>query len=416
MRIAHVAPHYYPSVGGAQSHLRAVSEGLARRGHEVLVVTVQNVTGLAGHPPVSFVRDEVVGGVRVHRLRYDRVTPAVIERAVRWPFGYRLAWATLGGLAMDDLEMWSAGVRAHRAIRHFHPDVVGVVNWYFVGMVTALAVGRYRRFARIGMPHFHTEDAWSRRPGYGDLIRRYDAVLVNTEHERRFVETLVPDGPRLSVTGVGVDPTAFAHRDGAGFRARLGLGDALLVGFLGRLDPSKGVVALIEAMPVVWRTNPTARLLLAGPAREGTRAYTAITEALSRLSARARRHIVHVEQLDERDKASYFDALDIFAMPSIAESFGIAYLEAWLCRKPVIGADLGSTPFVIRAGVDGLLVDPHDPEAVARAISALLADPARRARMGQAGYERTVGERTWDHVTQSIEGVYASLVEARRPR
>ena len=168
-------------------------------------------------------------------------------------------------------------------------------------------------------------------------------------------------------------------------------------------------------MPIVWKTCPEARLVLAGRALpEGTRSRKAIAGALSRLAPDARRRIVEVEDLDDRDKGSLFDALDVFAMPSISESFGIAYMEAWLCRKPVIGADVGSTPFVIRDGVDGLLVDPHDPAAVAHAIVTLLRDPARRARMGQAGYERTVAERTWDRVTAAIEVVYVGLVEGRR--
>jgi glycosyltransferase involved in cell wall biosynthesis len=417
MRIVHVAPSYHPFVGGAESHLKAVSEGLARRGHELLVVTQQRATGLAGNRSVALPREEVVNGVRILRLDADGVTPAVVERTVRWPGGYRLARAALGDLGLRDPEKWSAGFRARRAIRTFRPDVVGVVNWYFGGMAAGFAIGRRPGFARVGIPHFHSEEAWSRRPGYEVLIRRYDALLVNTEHERRFIEALAPDGARVSVTGVGVDPGAYAPRDGARLRARLGLGDAPVVGFLGRLDPSKGVVALIDAMRTVWASCPEARLLLAGLSfAEGSKPNRAIAAALSRLAPDARRHVVQLEGLEDRDKGSFFDALDVYAMPSTAESFGIAYLEAWLCRKPVIGANLGSTPFVIRDGVDGLLVDPHDPETVARAISALLADPARRARMGQAGYERTVGERTWDHVTQSIEGVYASLVEARRRR
>ena len=272
-------------------------------------------------------------------------------------------------------------------------------------------------FVRVGIPLFHTEQTWSRRPGYPALIRRYDALLVNTEHERRFVETFAPGGPMAHVTGVGIDPAVYANRDGAGLRARLGLGDAPLVGYVGRIDPAKGVVTVIEAMARVWTTCPEARLLLAGKAfRAGTRAYEAVAEALSRLAPADRGRIVQLEDLDDHDKASVFDALDVYAMPSIAESFGITYMEAWLCRKPVIGADVavhalrdprrrGRPP---RRSPRFRRARPRDRRAPGR--------PAERARMGQAGYERTVGERTWDRVTGNIEGVYASLVEARRRR
>ena len=148
MRIAHVAPSYHPFVGGAESHLKAVSEGLARRGHELLVVTQQRAIGLAGNRSVALPREEVVNGVRILRLDADGVTPAVVERTVRWPGGYRLARAALGDLGLRDPEKWSAGFRARRAIRTFRPDVVGVVNWYFGGMAAGFAIGRRPGFAR----------------------------------------------------------------------------------------------------------------------------------------------------------------------------------------------------------------------------------------------------------------------------
>ena len=102
MRIVHVAPSYHPILGGAEGYLKAVSEGLVRRGHEVLVITQRKVAGFAGRVPPRLPRHEVVGGVHVHRLRPDRVTPAVIERAVRWPGGYRLARAALSEAGLAD--------------------------------------------------------------------------------------------------------------------------------------------------------------------------------------------------------------------------------------------------------------------------------------------------------------------------
>jgi len=113
-------------------------------------------------------------------------------------------------------------------------------------------------------------------------------------------------------------------------------------------------------------------------------------------------------------KASLFDALDIFAMPSIAESFGMSYLEAWMCRKPVIGARIASTACVIRDGVDGLLVAPRDPEALALAILDLSVNPNLRQQMGRAGYERTVAQYTWEKVVDRIEQVYVDACLKRR--
>jgi glycosyltransferase involved in cell wall biosynthesis len=116
---------------------------------------------------------------------------------------------------------------------------------------------------------------------------------------------------------------------------------------------------------------------------------------------------------DESDKASIFDSFDILAMPSVAESFGITYLEAWMCGKPVFGGRIDSTRCVIDEGRDGLLADPHDPADIAAAIVKLLGDPEARARMGQAGYEKATSLYTWEKVTDRVEGVYREVVEGK---
>jgi glycosyltransferase involved in cell wall biosynthesis len=212
------------------------------------------------------------------------------------------------------------------------------------------------------------------------------------------------------VGGAGIDPHTFAERDGGRIRSRYGLRRRPVVGYVGRLLPSKGVTALIKAMRVVWQWNSEVRLVLAGPrASVGMPADREVEQALARLTEAERARVLLLGEFDEEDKASIFDSLDVFAMPSIGESFGIAYLEAWMCGKPVIGANVGSTPYVIRNGVDGLLVNPQDPRHIGEALVRLLKDPAERARLGGAGYTRTTSEFTWDRVIDRIEGLYKEL-------
>src|SRR5690349_23815671 len=95
-------------------------------------------------------------------------------------------------------------------------------------------------------------------------------------------------------------------------------------------------------------------------------------------------------------------------MPSVAESFGIAYLEAWMCRKPVIGGRVGSTACVIADTVDGMLVDPDNPAELAGSLDSLLRDPERRGRMGDSGRRKVLASFTWDRVVDGVERVYTS--------
>ena len=88
----------------------------------------------------------------------------------------------------------------------------------------------------------------------------------------------------------------------------------------------------------------------------------------------------------------------------------MAYLEAWMCRKPVVGSRIGSTQCVIEDGIDGLLVDPNDPREIAAAISELLSDRYRARQMGRAGYEKTLSTFTWDKITDRVERIFLELI------
>jgi glycosyltransferase involved in cell wall biosynthesis len=409
MRIVHVTPGYWPQPGGGEVHVRRVSEGLASRGHDVTVLTVRSNEAADRFPPSP---SELINSPRVRRFPENHV----FRRLLRLRGAHRFLRAVL---AQDRIRMIGRGplsVRLFVELLRAKPDVVGVFGWW--ASVLPLEVGiakSLRRWRMVGVPMFHTEETWSQGGLYQRLLRHCDAIVSNTGYEKQFVEKRVTERTRVLVGGVGIDPGLFAVRDGRKIRARLGMSRDPVVGYVGRIVPSKGVTALIKAMRVVWQWNPAVRLMLAGPRTlMGMEGDKEVELALGRLSESERVRVLVLGQFDEEDKANIFDSLDVFAMPSIGESFGIAYLEAWMCGKPVIGANVGSTPYVIRHGVDGLLVNPQDPRHIGETIVRLLKDPVERARLGQAGYARTMREFTWENVVDRIEDLYTELVSRQR--
>jgi glycosyltransferase involved in cell wall biosynthesis len=212
----------------------------------------------------------------------------------------------------------------------------------------------------------------------------------------------------VSVGGVGIWPSEFNSRNGLIIRNRYGIKSNPIVGFVGRADKLKGIILLIEAMRVVWNWNENVRLILAGPKpdRNGE-----VARCLNELKFEDRARIVEIHDFSENDKASIYDAFDVFVLPSIAESFGIAYLEAWMCQKPVIGGRIGSTQSVIQENVDGLLVDPGNSKELADKIIHLLRDQNLQNTMGKAGYAKTMKYHTWEKVTDRVEHIYRSVVD-----
>lgn len=412
LRIVHTTPSYAPLVGGAERLLQAVSERLVERGHDVTVLTFDCATMRdyssargAGLPP-----RESVNGVRV--VRVNPTTPK-FHRLSQWWLRQRGGWRSSMWLFGDDL--WPlrqpSGAGILLPLARLPADVVTSVNWGFGVSFWACPPRRLRRAARVAVPVLHIEREWANNPRYSRMLRDCDGVIVCTEAEGEFVRER--GGRSIAVAGAGVDPGRFARRDGASIRARYGIGDRLVVGFVGRQDSTKGVPTLIAAMHNVWREFPDAMLLLAG---QSAHRDVAVTESLAALSDADRKKVVQIDDFPDADGPSIMDACDLLALPSAEESFGMVMIEAWICGKPVIGADIASTRCIIDSGIDGWTAKPYDEESLADRILDLLASPARRLSFGDRGRAKALSRYTWDRVTDVWEATLERAAGRGRAR
>jgi glycosyltransferase involved in cell wall biosynthesis len=113
--------------------------------------------------------------------------------------------------------------------------------------------------------------------------------------------------------------------------------------------------------------------------------------------------------LDARQKKDFFAGIDVFALPSRSDSFGLVLLEAWANGVPNLGYRAGGIGWVIRDGRDGLLVPCGDVNGLAGALLRLVNDAGLRRRLGQAGLERTRSEFHWEDKLGLVRHVYQEL-------
>ncbi len=406
LRIAHVAASYAPCIGGSERMLQQVSERLVQRGHRVTVLTFDcaSLRDQDGEHRAGLPAQEDINGVTVRRLDPRHGWLQRLHRAwIRLPGGWKSARWLLG----PDADYWlgsPSGIRMLRPLLRMDLDVITSLNWYWGIAYWAGVAARLRGVPHVAIPVLHTEMDWANRPIHGRIYRSTAASIVLTDAEREFVEA--HGGPAVTVAGAGADPARFEHRDGASLRARIGAGNRPIVAFVGGQSAPKGVPTLIDAMQLVWRTRPDAMLLLAGPV---SRRDAATAARLQALAPEERARVAMLDDFADTEGPSILDACDVLALPSIEDSFGMVMIEAWMCGKPVIGADIPSTRCIVEHGVDGLLVQPFDAHDLAGAIERLLANPLERREFGERGRAKAHARYTWDRVTDAWE---ATLLQA----
>ncbi len=414
MKIAWFIPRYHPCLGGAEAFGRAIVRRFVAAGHDVDVFT-SNARDLwyfndPKRRKVDAPECSEVDGANVHRLpirhiplrRYlIRLIAAVPNWSIRCRFAPYMP-------IMPGLD----------AIRGDYDAVFGIGFPYTVFSFAAHQAARAAGAPLVLIPFLHLStpgDPVNRhytKPHQIRLLNVADLVVSPTTLESKVLgEWGLPAARRL-VLPMAIEPAEVTGGDGTRFRARLKIPESCrLVGQLGALDPNKGSTDLILA---VQRLNngrtELIHLVLAGASSPDFEAFAA------KLPEETSRWLSIVGALDPAEVPDFYDALDIFAMPSRTDSFGIVYLEAWANALPVVAAAAGGVTEVVDDGRTGLLVPFGDLDALADRLGRLVADPALAQRLGAAGRQRIDADGGWDDRFALLFGRVQSLGSNRGGR
>ena len=414
MKILHVVQGYPPAVGGTENLFHHISERLVQQyGDEVTVFTANGYNAEAFYSPRQPLLPpgrETINGVRVRRFPVLNWLGPVLRYAQQGAYWLRLPFnqylrTLYGGPILPGLK---------RAIGNFDGDVVAASSFPLMHMYAALAARRINRMPLVYHGGLHPQDRWGfDRPMIYKAIRCADAYIANTTYERDYLLQKDIPAEKLYVIGVGADAEQFVRADGTAIRQRWGDPAAPVVAFIGQQAQHKGADTLVRAMEQVWQRLPETRLLIAG-AR--TRFSPALRRQIEALPPNHGEQVLIVDNFDEAEKPSLVAACDLLAYPSEFESFGLVYVEAWACGKPVIGSHAGAIPSVVQDGTDGLLVPPRDVPALTDALTRLLEDESLRHRLGEHGRQKVLKRYTWETVVARFRQVYEQAVEQNRSR
>jgi glycosyltransferase involved in cell wall biosynthesis len=209
----------------------------------------------------------------------------------------------------------------------------------------------------------------------------------------------VPEGKPVTVIPYGVDLDRFMPAS----RGDRGAGAHVTIGAASRLSPEKGFEHLLRAVAILRDRGIALDVVLAGdgPSRAG------LERLADELGLRER--IEFLGEVAHDDVPGVLQRLDIFAMPSTWEGFGVSALEASAMELPAVASDIHGIPDVVLDGETGLLVPPADVDALAHAIARLASDAALRRAMGAAGRAYVEREYRWQDNAVLMERLYAEM-------
>jgi glycosyltransferase involved in cell wall biosynthesis len=417
MRIAHFVQRYPPALGGSEAYFARLSRHLVERGHQVTVFTTNAIDLEAFWSKRGrCLPTEVTWEDGLEIRRYA---------AWRWP-GRRYILKTLSFIPNRPWQcltmacnpivpaMWRDAGRRNVPFEIVHATAFP----YGWPLACAQRLARRLGVPFILTPFLHLGDPDDPRdrmrrgylsPALLSLLRAADRVFVQTNVER---DALLREGlpeRKLVLQGMGVDLTSCTGGDRMRARREWGVEpDEIVIGHLANNSREKGTVDLLLAAEQAWQRGQRFRLVLAGPEMANFRQFW------TQFGSRDRVNRLGV--LDARQKKDFFAGLDVFALPSRSDSFGLVLLEAWANGAPNVAYRAGGIAGVIRHQVDGLLVKCGDILSLAQALGRLCGDEALRRRLGAAGRQRALHEFVWQDKLALVETVYEELMEQERLR
>jgi len=238
-----------------------------------------------------------------------------------------------------------------------------------------------------------------------------DRVVAISEASRRYQQRYnMVRGSRIDLVHNFIDLERFpADLDGQRepLRQRLGVdeGTPLLIA-VGDIMPRKGQIHLLEALSVLRRDLPDARLLLVGPSN-----HDVYYEQTRRRAEELRLEEAVVWLGPRGDVPQLLAAADLYVLASIEESFPLSILEAMAAGLPVVATDVGGVAECVAHGENGLLVPPRQPEALAEAVHAVLTDRLRGQQFGWVGRRRVLREFSPESQAPKLEAVFQRAIE-----
>src|SRR6476659_8071133 len=376
MRIALVSPYSWTYQGGVNRHVEALAEQFISQGDHVRV--------LAPWDPPGFLSRRLHRSQPELREAPDYLIP--LGRTVGW--GANGAVSTLSSVPEGPISLRRELRAGNYDVVHVHEPLAPLVGWDAMTFRGAPVVGTFHAYSTKALPN-HLATLLGARRRLNQLSARIAVSEAAAWTGRRWFGgdyVIVPNGVDLEAAPKGHTPPS---------------GELRLL-FVGREEERKGLPVLLSAFQALVEHVPS-KLTVIGADPEDVSRLISDPDVLS-----------HIDVLGKVSDSVLWRQLgdaDLLCAPSLTgESFGMVLTEAFAAGTPVIASKIAGYSDVVTDGVDGVLVPPADPQALAEELQLLAHEPERLVAMGEAG-RRNAERYGWPRVAEQVKKVYEWVSE-----
>jgi len=403
-RIASLMLHTSPleqagigDAGGMNVYVVESAKRIAASGVSVDIYTRANKSGLPE-------KVEIAEGVTVRHLEagpYDGITKDELPSQIC--------------ALMSSFMHQEARLPAHYYdVIHSHYWISGQLGWLIserLGIPLVHTMHTMAKVKNLSLAESEKPEPQTRAIGEEQVVAASAALIANTAAESASLVSLYDACPdNVYVVPPGVDLSTYKLNGGKkASRKKLKIADdALMLAFVGRIQPHKGPEVLIRAVAEMLKHTPVLRsklktIIMGGASGNGSQEPERLRSIAQFLGVSD--VIEFMPPVPHEELSDWYRASDLVCVPSYSESFGLVALEAQACGTPVVATAIGGLRTAVADGISGSLVDGHDPRAWSAVISRLLMEPERRLILSMGAVEHA-SHFGWDATARGTLDVY----------
>ncbi len=426
--ILYLPTRYFPAISGAEFYFQRMAEILISKKYYNIDIFTSNALDFKA------LRDSKGKIITENDKNYNSVNSIKIHR---FPINYKMEIEEKVSFLENINEFKQLGLSnecLHKLIEN-GPFIIDSIDYFlkynkinydlihstffpYFNLLISLIFGKHIQKPTICTPFFHFSN-----PRYIDntlieVLKKFDLIIACTNLEKKVLKQEYGiSEKKIIVIPMGVDFKIFneihkSRLENYYFKEKFFQKKERkykMVLFCGYKNYEKGAISILKAIPLVLEKLKKVSFIFIGPST------LAFNREFSKIQKLSNAKIINFTPDNltgyyDKKKLTAFNEADVYLMPSRSDAFGIAFLEAWASGKPVIGANIGATPEVIRENIDGLLVEFDNPQDISEKLVKLLKKKRLRDNLGKAGLLKVRNNYTWENIAERTHKAYQNLI------